>query len=189
MSKQAVAFPDRAHALALGADNASDLRDDYRHLIGAGVAGPEATDRLEIGDLLEMPDDDLEAVAREARARDRVARAAEVLRAEGGPLEVALGPAVDRDDLLGTHAAVSSRTAYLEAGGERAIRTEARMSALDVGIVAVGPSCPGGSDPQSTRRPNLLGAAAQRVTQGGTQLAGQVPCGSERLWPVIGSEA
>jgi hypothetical protein len=26
-------------------DNASDLLDDYRDLIGAGVAGPEATDR------------------------------------------------------------------------------------------------------------------------------------------------
>jgi hypothetical protein len=42
-------------------DNAADLRDDYRDLIGDGVAGPEATDRL-IAQWSPRGDPDLEPV-------------------------------------------------------------------------------------------------------------------------------
>jgi hypothetical protein len=42
-------------------DNAADLRDDYRKLIGDGVTGPQATDRL-IAQWAPQGDPDLEPV-------------------------------------------------------------------------------------------------------------------------------
>ena len=70
------------------------------------VGHAEAPQRGQIRDLPQVPDRDLEMVPVEARAGDRIPRAAEELHPEGGALQLPLGAAPDGEHLLGARVAV-----------------------------------------------------------------------------------